>query len=261
MYRRRIDVELSLAAPHAQRGQALIETIIFLPMFLFALFGMLWAVRIAVQSERVQSAIRYNWSISQRTNPYGSLSFYSMYSQLGVTTAPPVTCTTPLVDPLSNAQPTYTSTASPPFFSPLATPTPSCRYTGYLFYYAATRLNGSTDGSAQDVLVSVQEPTIQSTVAVPVQLARTVGMTSSTASTAFVYQQAGLNVILACYPGFNTLLNKSLDIATDTSAAPASYTSLQPIDYTTMTSQTEYQADYINSNAPVSETCGYTPPP
>jgi len=238
MYCRRVDDKLNHVARHAQRGQALIETVIVLPIFLLALFGMLWAVQIAVQSERVQSAIRYTWSISQRTNPYGSFSFYSMYSQLGVTSVPTVPCTTPLVDPLSDAQRTYTSTASPPFFSPLATPTPGCLVTGYLFYYGA---NGTTGGSGQDVLVSVQEPTITSTVAVPTALASTIGSIFSTASTAFVYQQIGLNVLLACYPGLNTLVNKSLDKDTDTSIAPTSPSHLKPIVYATMSAKTENQ--------------------
>jgi len=245
---------LSRVARHAQRGQALVETVIFLPMFLFALFGMLWAVKIAVQSERVQSAIRYTWSISQRTNPYGSFSFYSMYSELGVATVPTVACKTQLVDPLSDAAPTYTSTASPPFFSPLTTPTPSCLYTGYLFYFGGTRLDGSADGSAQDVLATVQEPTIASTVGVPTALASTIGSNSSAVSTAFVYQQVGLNVLLACYPGLNTLVENSLDISKDTSSGLTPPTS---IVFATMTSQTEYQQDYFTPNK---AQCGYTIP-
>jgi hypothetical protein len=247
MYRRPVDVELSHAARHTERGQAIIETVIFLPIFLLALFGMLWAVKIAVQSERVQNAIRYTWSISQRTNPYGSFSFYSMYSQLAVTAVPSVTCKKPLVDPLSDAQPTYTATASTPFFSPLVTPTPNCLNTGYMFYYG-------NSGTAQDVLVSVQEPTITSTVAVPTTLTSTIGSSSSTASTAFVYQQVGLNVLLACYPGLNTLVNKSLAIATDTSSGATLPTE---IDYATMVSQTENQPDYFTPNL---AQCGYTAP-
>jgi hypothetical protein len=254
MYCRPVDVKVNHAARHAQRGQALAETVVCLPIFLLTLFGMLWAVKIAVQSERVQSAIRYAWSISQRTNPYGSFSFYSMYSQLGVINEPPVACTTPLVDPLSDAQTTYTSTASPPFFSPLATPTDGCLVIGYLFYYGAT----GTPGLAQDVLVSVQEPTITSTVAVPTALVSTVGSTSSTSATAFVYQQVGLNVLLACYPGLNTLVNRSLNILTDTSTAPTSPASLQPIDHATMVSQTEAQSDYFT---PTVAHCAYTAPP
>ena len=115
---------------HAQRGQAVVETVIFLPMFLIALFGIIWTVQAAVQSERVESAVRYAGLISQQANPYVDYSLYSMYTQLGSTLIPTVTCISPITAPLSDAAPTYASThistvASAPFWTP-ASAQPSC---------------------------------------------------------------------------------------------------------------------------------------
>jgi Flp pilus assembly protein TadG len=50
---------------HAQRGQAVVETVLFLPMFLLALFGVMWTAQAAVQYERTQSAVRYAGLIAQ----------------------------------------------------------------------------------------------------------------------------------------------------------------------------------------------------
>jgi hypothetical protein len=76
-----------------------------LPVFLLVLAGMLRAVQIAVQSERVQSAIRYTWAISQRTNPSGSLSGLNV-----------ILACYPGMDTLVNASLTApnTSSAAPP---------------------------------------------------------------------------------------------------------------------------------------------------
>jgi hypothetical protein len=49
---------------HAQRGQALLETVIFLPIALLLLFGILYFARFGVLEERAQSAVRYGAAVS-----------------------------------------------------------------------------------------------------------------------------------------------------------------------------------------------------
>ena len=201
----------------APRGQALVETVLCLPVFLFALYGMLWAVRAAVQYERVQTAVRYSWAISQQSAPYLSYSFYAMYGQLGNTTVPAGLCPVPLSDPLSDASPTYTSTqtltASQPFWTPSnpLNPLPACS-PGYL---------GMFTGIAKkvDVLLDTQEPTISSNVPVPSALQAVIGATSEPATAQIFYQQISVNGNLACYPGFDTVVTSSLQYQTDSSPA------------------------------------------
>jgi hypothetical protein len=201
---------------HAQRGQAIVETVVFLPMFLLALSGTIWAVQTAVQYERVESAVRYAGLISQRANPYMDYSLYAMYMQLGKTAVPGVTCVTPLSDPLSDAAPTYSSattpTASAPFWTPANNPQPTCATGSLVGIPAGTAL-------AQDVILSQQQPGMISSVTVPPFLQPALGarLTTPEADEHF-FRPIGVNLILGCYASLNKQVTSSLEYTTDTSA-------------------------------------------
>ena len=64
------------------RGQALFETAISLPLFLLAMYGLFWSIRIATLSERLQFGARYGGLSSSLSNPYLSYSLYSLYATL-----------------------------------------------------------------------------------------------------------------------------------------------------------------------------------
>jgi hypothetical protein len=203
---------------HTQRGQAVVETVVFLPLFLLALFGIMWAVQAGVQYERVESAVRYNGLISQGQNPYLSYSLYAMYLQLGVTTMPLSACVEPISAPLSDAAPTFTSGSSAPFWSPSALQGPnlSCSQSG---------TNGivgiaAGTGLVQDVFLSNQTTQVTSTVPVTGTLQQTLSgsFTKAYAQGTF-FKPVGVNVILACYPTLNTQITSSLQYTTDTSTA------------------------------------------
>jgi Flp pilus assembly protein TadG len=133
-----------------------VETVLFLPMFLLALFGVMWTAQAAVQYERTQSAVRYAGLIAQSDSPYADYSLYSMYTQLPATTLPTLTCNMPqaVLDTLSDASPTYSSaqtvTASPPFWAG-ANPSDVCPTPGLVGIPAGT-------GLAQDVLLTERIP-------------------------------------------------------------------------------------------------------
>lgn len=215
---------------HAQRGQAIVETVVFLPMFMLALFGILWTVQIAVQYERTESAVRYAGLISQRVSPYTDYSLYSMYTQLGVTTIPTITCVLPLTAPLSDAAPTYTSsqtaTASTPFWTP-TNATPACPSAGLVGAPVGVGFN-------QDVILSQQQPGMTATIAVPGTLTAKLGAFSTAYASQTFFRPVGINVILACYPSLNTQITSSLEWSTDPASAtsPAalsnSFTALTP---------------------------------
>jgi Flp pilus assembly protein TadG len=203
---------------HGQRGQAIVETVVFLPMFVLVFFGIIWTVQASVQSERVQSAIRYAGLISQRANPYADYSLYSMYSQLGSLTLPAVPCTIPLTDALSDASPTYRSatavTASTPFWTPASPQTQgSCTNNG-LFGFAAGA------GFSQDVILSEQQPGMTSYIPVPPTLVAAMGASlTSFYANGYFFKGVGENVLVACYASLNKQVTSSLQYGTDTSAA------------------------------------------
>ena len=70
-----------LMRKHA-RGQAVLETALFMPLFLLGLFGVMLAGKEGALSERVQLGIRYGGVISSLQQPYLSYSIYSMYSTI-----------------------------------------------------------------------------------------------------------------------------------------------------------------------------------
>jgi hypothetical protein len=194
----------------AQRGQAIAETVVFLPLFLLALFGMIWMVQVAVQYERVESAVRYAGLISQQVNPYEDYSLYSLYTQLNAPAMPTMTCASPSTDTLTDAAPTYTSsqtlTASPPFWSPSSSQA-GCASYGLIGLKAGT-------GLSQDVILSQQQPSMASTVSA----VGTIGLSSSTPiASAYFFRPIGIDTILACYPTLDTQVTNSLRYAADTS--------------------------------------------
>jgi hypothetical protein len=73
-----------------QRGQSVFETVLFIPLFLLALFGVFLVVSEGSMSERVQLGVRNGGSIFAPGNPYLSYSSYNLYSSIdGVDPADP----------------------------------------------------------------------------------------------------------------------------------------------------------------------------
>ncbi len=64
------------------RGQAVYETAAVMPVFLIALFGVIWAMKDASLSERVHLAVRYGGMVSSQQQPYESYSLYAMYATI-----------------------------------------------------------------------------------------------------------------------------------------------------------------------------------
>ena len=74
---------------NANRGQAIVETAIFMPIFLICLFALIWSVQMSTLSERAQMGVRYGAQITQRNQPYLSYSLFSIYATIDG--APPLT--------------------------------------------------------------------------------------------------------------------------------------------------------------------------
>jgi hypothetical protein len=209
-----------MSVKHAERGQAFTETVLFLPLFLLALFGIMYSVQAAVQTERAQLAVRYTGLVSQEINPYLSYSLYAMYVQLGNATLPTQLCT-PLVTSLLGDGAPYTSaqttTASQPFWVPVG-PTSTC----------PAGIVGAPAGSTftQDVVLMNAIPSVVSHVAVPASLQSLLGATSAEPASGNFFKGIGVDAVLACFPVLNTSMQLALQPLTDATTSSALPTAL-----------------------------------
>lgn len=99
----------------AQRGQALIETIVFVPLFLVMLYAILYFGQIGVKQERVQTATRFGVN----TLPGATLNIEDMYAAY-------------------NSYNTTTLTVPLPALTPVACPTSASTQTQLAFNQAQT---------------------------------------------------------------------------------------------------------------------------
>ena len=72
-----------LFVTHGQRGTALIETAIALPVALLSLFGLVWGMQLSTINERVQIAIRYTGMLATQSQAFHDYSLYTLYNALG----------------------------------------------------------------------------------------------------------------------------------------------------------------------------------
>ena len=67
----------------AQRGQALVESILFIPLFLFAVFALIFFGRLGVAAERAQTAVRYaNLVTFRQGDAYTVATVYDLLNEL-----------------------------------------------------------------------------------------------------------------------------------------------------------------------------------
>jgi hypothetical protein len=100
------------------RGQAVYETTIAMPLFLLGLWGVIWAMKEASLSARVQLAVRHGGMVSSLSQPYESFSLYSMYATID--NAAPSAVATCYAGDASQLTSGYA-----PFYQPAASPAPA----------------------------------------------------------------------------------------------------------------------------------------
>jgi hypothetical protein len=64
------------------RGQAVLETVIAMPLILLGLFAVIWAMKDASLSARAQQAVRYGGMIDSLSQPYVAYSLYAIYATI-----------------------------------------------------------------------------------------------------------------------------------------------------------------------------------
>jgi hypothetical protein len=182
------------------RGQAYVETVIFLPIFLLILFGVIWVVQSSVVEERLQFAVRYSGLISNTTSPYSAWSLYALYEDTlypGSTQATR-TCYAPQSGVLSNASP-FPGPTSPPFFQPAAVPAATCNPTSL------------TDNSLSDepAVYNVMTSSMSASAAVPSFLQ--LGASASTMNAQETFLGApDFKTMVTCYHAWSVDVQDSL---------------------------------------------------
>jgi hypothetical protein len=64
------------------RGQAVLETVIVMPLILLGFFGVIWAMKDASLAARAQLAVRYGGMVDSLSQPYEAYSLYAMYATI-----------------------------------------------------------------------------------------------------------------------------------------------------------------------------------
>ncbi len=189
---------------HAERGQATLETAIFLPAFLLVLFGVIWTVQSSVINERAQVAVRFSGLVSDEANPYHQYSLGALYDGLpGIAPAEVYTCITPGPDALTNnpTNGTFPGPQSPSFFQPTGTVNGTCTP-------GPTHLSGGT--MASPMLFVHTQSTVTTSVSVPSYLQSALGANQNLSATQNFFDGPDVQTILACYAELGTAVEQSL---------------------------------------------------
>jgi hypothetical protein len=212
---------------HAQRGQALIELLISVPVMVFIILALLTVIAIAVQSERLPQALRYNGLVAQQFDPNSNYSLYELYENAGDTTLVYQACISPTNTTapggsgiLGGTNPLPGSNTAP-FWAPYSTPVGSCVSNG------PTGFSAASFGLFNDLLLQHNQTTLTTTAWGPLKtlFASAVSMTAN----ANFFSSPGVPLVLGCYPTLNTIILNSLQPSTTGSpAAPGPLSGTAP---------------------------------
>ncbi len=190
---------------HAQRGQALIESVVFLPLFLLVLFGIIWIVQISVINERAQISVRYSGLISNESNPYTDYSIYAVYNNVGALQQPiPTTCATPSSDAFmnSNANNAFPGPQSAPFWAPDgASSTGSC---------AAGTAPLKGGAMITPLLLTHTAASVAATKVVPLYIQNATGPLTALGANQNFINTPDIAAVFKCYPDLQTNVSASL---------------------------------------------------
>jgi TadE-like protein len=193
---------------HRSRGQALIETAIALPVFLLAMFGVIWALQTGVLGERVELLARYGGMISAETNPYQQYSLYAAYSAAA---GSPLAAACPTAPPalIQNAGPLAApATATQPFWQPSSTATTQTT--------CGKTLAGGSLSSA--MLLGRSAVSVSASSEVPASLQMT-GSQTTRSATLNAFHSPDMTTLVGCYDELQSAFEHSVDPTTDLSPA------------------------------------------
>jgi hypothetical protein len=182
-----------------ERGQAMIETAIFLPLFLLVMYGVWWVIQTTVLSERAQVAVRYSALVSNQADPYEQFSLYELYKNAGALQPVSATCIAPDNSAFTNSG-AFPGPVTPSFWQPTST-------TGL-----CTPATSSISGAGANVLFRSTQATVSATQAVPPLVSAAIGGNTDTvqAQETFV-NTPDITTVMNCFPTFTSAITDSLD--------------------------------------------------
>lgn len=221
---------------HRQRGAALLETALVLPVLLGALYAVVWGIRVGVVTERTEEVVRYAGVLQQQQNPYLDYSLYTLYNNLGdVSNVPTQPCAVPNNNflkggSIATVPDTNPSTAEfGAFFLPTSV-TVACT--------TPVRVDLAT-GYTREYLMLTQAPVVTADVnanfsgVLPGAEALGTHMLSRTMP---FYRSPDLSSLLHCSPQLSTAVTASLEPSTDGSVPgvtqPLSSFDSRPLSFT-----------------------------
>ena len=201
-----------------QRGQALVESVLFIPLMLVAVLALIFFCRIGVLGERSESAVRYaNFVAFRDGQSYTMATVYDLLEELlnpqanelgplcltpnTLTANPQNTPAAAALQALTQQQPAVGGTPVPStknFWKPDSQPVaPSCNP-------LSVSLTSNTYGIG-NMPISVTSFQVQSEVNVPKLLSGIMKLNQTTGSMAFL-NVATPNLLVACLPFVNVAL-------------------------------------------------------
>jgi hypothetical protein len=201
------------------RGQALVETAVALPVFLLAMFGVVWALQTGVVGERIQLVARYGGMVSAEINPYQQYSLYSMYAAAG-NSAAPVACSAPPAELLANGAPLASpAPAAQAFWQPTSgstLPTTTC-----------TRTYSVASGLSTPKIFGSANVAVNATNDVPSLLQPFLGTAMPWNATMNQMRSPDMTALAACYPELSVAFQNSVHPPNPAPALPS--TDVPPI--------------------------------
>jgi hypothetical protein len=191
---------------HQSRGQALVESALYLPLMLLSMFVLWWAAREAATHQRIYSALRYGAEITANTNPTQGLSLQTLYA----TTAngasysqASAACSSFDVSLLQGTASTFhATTPRAPFFSPVKA-SANCSQTSLAM----------TAGYTRGLMLTATNGTISANIAAG-QISRGYLSFLNTFNQVTISQTSfsgpDLKALTHCYAGVYSALNASL---------------------------------------------------
>ena len=184
---------------HAQRGQAMLETAVFLPVALIVLFAILYFARYGVLEERAQSAVRYAAQIS-----YESPSTYSaanIYAGIAANGVPAPSCASSVASDTVNVL-QGVAAGSSGFWKPDTTPVATCAVTTASF--------GGASWAAFHYF-TVTQHTVTASLAVPSSIAAAIGSTGSVSASLGYLHTDPPSMIMYCVNGLGATVAAALN--------------------------------------------------
>jgi hypothetical protein len=203
---------------NGQRGQALVESALFLPLMLLATFSIIFFSRLGVLSERGESAVRYaNFVTFRQGDAYTVATVYDLLNELlnpqsnelgplcltpnSQTANPDNAPAEAALSALEQQQPAVSATPVPAtknFWKPDSTPlAPACNP-------LSVNLTSGTYGIGS-LPLSVTSFSVTAAVNEPQILRAAIGSNQTTSSMAFL-NVATPNLLVACVPGVSVAL-------------------------------------------------------